>query len=68
MKEQNIEMNMVQFQSVQHKGSWYHNTSIGPAVAEEFVCVDILDILLKVKDNKFLSENEAIFEDILVTN
>ena len=38
MKEQNIEMNMIQFQSVQHKRACYRNTSIGPVVVEE-LCI-----------------------------
>ena len=52
---------MAQFQFVQHKGACYGIKSIGPVVAKEFAPVEAVDMLFKGKDNKLLSDNEAIF-------
>ena len=61
-------MHDVQFAQVKHKGKCYRNTTHGPAVAEEYACVDAAEALLFNKDGKFLGEEEACFIDRLVTD
>ena len=40
MKQQNVKMNMVQYASISHPGTRDRNTYLGPAVAENFVCIE----------------------------
>ena len=63
-----LKMHDVQFAQVKHKGKCYRNTTHGPAVAEEYACVDAAEALLFNKDGKFLGEEEACFIDQLVTD
>ena len=68
MKVQNIKMNMVQYTKLNHKGVCYRNTSIGPACAEEYACIEAAGLLLNDEDGNPLPDNVALFGDRLVTD
>ena len=68
MEEQKVPMNKVQFTQIQHEGRCYKNTSIGPASAEEIACVQAATELLEDEDCNFLSNSEAIFADLVVSD
>ena len=68
MCDQNVKMNMIQFVSINHPGTCYRNTSIGPAYAEEFACVEAADRLLVDTSGNYLPDDQAIFAERLVTD
>ena len=61
MDEQKVKMNEVQYVNLEHKGKCAKNSKKSPAIAEEFACERVGKNLLLDKNNKFISENEAIF-------
>ena len=68
VQKENLKMHEVELMQVKHKGKYSRNTSRGPAVAEEYACVDAAEALLFNKDGTFMGPEEAYFNDQLVTD
>ena len=68
VKEKNEKLYALDISDVRHEGKCFRNTKHGPAVAEEYACVEAANALLFNKDGKFLGPEEACFIDKLVTD
>ena len=68
MSEQHVPMKKIQYQSIQHKGVCYRNTTVGPEITEGLACLEAADLLLIDIDGNLLDESQAIFYDTVVSD
>ena len=68
MKAKNEKLYALDISDVRHEGTCFRNTKHGPAVAEEYACVEAANALIFDKGGNFLGTEEACFIDKLVTD
>ena len=63
MEKHNVEINMVQYASINHPCTYYCDTKLGPVVTEEFACVEAAEKLLFDNNSNFSPNDQAIFAE-----